>query len=73
MLNTKLIGALAATLGALPHVLADDKHIGFCTDGACTEDCPADLSTPGTGYPSCVIYDSETVFGGEGFATAPQG
>lgn len=25
------------------------------------------FSTAGTGYPSCVIYETETVFGGQGF------
>ena len=30
-------------------------------------DCPTSLATAGTGYPSCVVYDTETVFGGLGF------
>ncbi|KAI1267908.1 hypothetical protein F5Y18DRAFT_415458 [Xylariaceae sp. FL1019] len=42
---------------------ASDPFI-FCTDNEC-DDCPVHLTDLGTGYPDCVIYSTEDVFGGQ--------
>lgn len=55
---------LAAILGVA--VLCRSQDTSFCKDDDCDE-CPTSLATTGTGYPKCVIYDTETVFGGLGF------
>lgn len=55
---------LAALFSAL--VVVNSQDISFCTEEDCA-DCPTSLATAGTGYPSSVIYETETVFGGQGF------
>jgi hypothetical protein len=50
-----LIGLLAA------HALAQ-APMRLCTSEAC-DNCPNALTTTGTGYPQCVIYDRDTVLG----------
>jgi hypothetical protein len=46
-------------------VTAQDKSpMSLCTDKSC-KDCPNALTTDGTGYPKCVIYDRDTVLGGK--------
>lgn len=54
VLMTAIFGALA---------LGQDSPIRLCTESAC-DNCPNSLTTAGTGYPSCVIYDRDTVLGG---------
>lgn len=55
---------LAALFSSL--ILVNSQDISFCTEEDCA-DCPTSFATAGTGYPSCVIYETETVFGGQGF------
>lgn len=55
---------VTALLSAL--VLVNGQVASFCKDDGCV-DCPMSLAIVGTGYPECVIYDTETVFGGLGF------
>ncbi|KAI0509215.1 hypothetical protein F5B22DRAFT_649263 [Xylaria bambusicola] len=38
----------------------------FCTEDTCG-DCPVSITTIGTGYPDCAIYNSMDVFGNQGF------
>ena len=38
----------------------------MCTDTKC-EACPSAISSTGTGYPDCVIYNSEDVFANQGY------
>ncbi|KFY35978.1 hypothetical protein V494_05431 [Pseudogymnoascus sp. VKM F-4513 (FW-928)] len=54
---------LASAFIAASHLAAALK---WCKDGKCS-DCPSALTSSGPGYPDCVIYDSKTVFGGQGF------
>ena len=67
-------------LSTIPLIKA--QAVGFCTDDKCAT-CklsfysvlyitdsisgPSSITTAGTGYPECVIYDTETVFAGQGF------
>ena len=53
-----LIGLLA--VGAT----AQGAPVKLCNSQAC-DYCPNSLTTTGTGYPSCVIYDRDTVLGGK--------
>lgn len=62
-----LLSALAAG-----SVLAFDEPFSFCTDGNCG-DCPVSVASAGTGFPECVVYNSEDFFGGSDFATADGG
>ena len=55
---------LVAALGAFP--LAISQVITWCKEKDCGG-CVSSITSPGTGYPDCVIYDTETVFGGQGF------
>jgi hypothetical protein len=50
-----LIGLLAARAVA-------QAPVSLCTGEAC-DNCPNALTTAGTGYPQCVIYDRDTVLG----------
>lgn len=38
--------------------------MGLCNTNQC-DYCPNSLTTAGTGYPACVIYDRDTVLGGK--------
>lgn len=60
----RLSAHVTALLSAL--ALVNGQDASFCMEDDCA-DCPTSLATAGTGYPSCVIYDTETVFGGLGF------
>jgi hypothetical protein len=53
-----LIGLLA--IGAT----AQNAPMSLCTSEAC-DYCPNSITTAGTGYPACVIYDRDTVLGGK--------
>jgi hypothetical protein len=53
-----LMGLLA--IGAA----AQESPVKLCNGEAC-DYCPSSLTTTGTGYPSCVIYDRDTVLGGK--------
>ncbi|KAI1273892.1 hypothetical protein F5Y07DRAFT_411098 [Xylaria sp. FL0933] len=47
--------------------LVNAQVINFCKDDACG-DCPSGLTTAGSDVKGdCVIYDTKTVFGGQGF------
>ncbi|KAI0020346.1 hypothetical protein F4780DRAFT_791994 [Xylariomycetidae sp. FL0641] len=46
---------------------ANDIHpFKFCTDDQCG-DCPVSITSAGTGYPNCVIYNTADVFANYGF------
>jgi len=38
----------------------------MCKDNKC-QNCPVGLTNAGTGYPNCVVYDSDNVFYSQGF------
>jgi len=63
--------AAAALFGA---AAADDGQgpIQFCHDKSC-QDCPVSLTVEGTGYPECVVYDSDQIFGNGDFAESDSG
>lgn len=42
------------------------QDLSWCTDDKC-ENCPSAITGEATGYPTCAVYDTETVFGGQGF------
>jgi hypothetical protein len=42
----------------------DQSPISLCTDEA-WGNCPNALTTDGTGYPACVVYETDTVLGGK--------
>jgi hypothetical protein len=46
-------------------VVAQDPFY-MCTESKC-ETCPSAISSTGTGYPDCVIYNSEDVFANQGY------
>ncbi|KAK7949440.1 hypothetical protein PG988_016079 [Apiospora saccharicola] len=56
--------ALGVSLTAIGHVLAEDYNM--CRDDKCG-DCPVSLASLGTGFPDCIIYNTEDVFGGQDF------
>ncbi|KAH8898666.1 hypothetical protein GQ53DRAFT_358246 [Thozetella sp. PMI_491] len=64
MLDTRI---LAVALGVTS--LAAAQSMSWCKDEKCG-DCPSGITSAGTGYPQCVVYDTETVFGGQGFEPA---
>jgi hypothetical protein len=41
----------------------DQSPMSLCTDDTC-DNCPNALTTDGTGYPACVVYETATVLGG---------
>lgn len=43
---------------------AQDSPVRLCNSDAC-DYCPTSITTTGTGYPACVIYDRDTVLGGK--------
>lgn len=58
---------LAPLAALLVHVgLIACQDVSWCRDEEC-DDCPSALASSGPGYPECVVYDSNTVFGGQGF------
>ncbi|KAK8062317.1 hypothetical protein PG997_014414 [Apiospora hydei] len=42
------------------------QDVTWCKDDKCS-DCPSGLASSGPGWPECVVYDSNVVFGGQGF------
>lgn len=61
--RNKVIACLCSVL--VTHVAAQDPFT-FCKDDTCG-DCPVSVTSIGTGYPDCAIYNSEDVFGNQGF------
>lgn len=68
MLNKQALVALAACIPILPTVFADISKtppLSFCKEsrrGAVGADnCPAQITTYGDGFPSYKVYDTETV------------
>lgn len=51
--------------------IAQDSPVKLCNAETC-DYCPSSITTTGTGYPSCVIYDRETVLGGKSGDYSPQ-
>lgn len=47
-------------------IAAQDEPFTFCKDDTCG-DCPVTVTSVGTGYPDCAIYNSADVFGNQGF------
>jgi hypothetical protein len=56
---------LLASVSSLVGVFAQDPF-KFCKDDGCG-DCPVAVTSIGTGYPDCAIYNSADVFGNQGF------
>ncbi|OAQ64465.1 hypothetical protein VFPPC_05734 [Pochonia chlamydosporia 170] len=63
--------AIAATLAYLQGVQAGNPF-AFCTDNKC-EKCPVSVTSDGTGYPNCVVYESKDIFPGQGFTGSKGG
>ncbi|KAI0126720.1 hypothetical protein BJ170DRAFT_684300 [Xylariales sp. AK1849] len=59
--------ALLACAFSLELATAQDPFT-FCKDDTCG-DCPVSVTSVGTGYPDCAIYNSADVFGNQGFPT----
>jgi len=51
---------------------AQDAPFSLCTDGLC-QDCPQSVTSGGTGYPACVVYNSDDVFASGDFPAAEGG
>lgn len=51
---------------------AAESAFDMCTAGTC-EDCPVSLTSAGTGYPNCVIYNSADIFSSDLGFTASDG
>lgn len=62
MLGTQYLSIIA---GLTSVAVAKDPFY-MCTDNKC-EQCPSSVASSGTGYPDCVIYNSEDVFAHQGF------
>jgi hypothetical protein len=60
--SSPLIVALT-TFGLCQLVLTSDVFT-FCADNKCGN-CPVQVTDAGTGYPNCVIYSTDDVFGGQ--------
>ncbi|KAM7212420.1 hypothetical protein V8F06_012189 [Rhypophila decipiens] len=68
MIGTKVLlkmGALAFLSGGAL-VQAQEDVFKFCPESTCG-DCPVGLTSQGTGFPNCVIYNSDDIFPGLGF------
>lgn len=65
--NFKMIAAyyLSVLSSVLSVVVAQDPFY-MCTESKC-ENCPSSISSSGTGYPNCVIYNSQDVFANQGY------
>jgi len=46
--------------------LAEGGVYKMCKDNKC-QNCPVELTNAGTGYPNCVVYDSDNVFYNQDF------
>lgn len=44
--------------------IAQDSPVKLCNSVNC-DYCPSSITTQGTGYPACVVYDRDTVLGGK--------
>jgi hypothetical protein len=44
--------------------IAQESPVKMCNSENC-DYCPSSITTAGTGYPACVIYDRDTVLGGK--------
>ncbi|THY95088.1 hypothetical protein D6C92_04571 [Aureobasidium pullulans] len=67
--NYQKIIAIMALIGV---VNAQYPPFSLCTAGGC-DDCPQTVTSGGTGYPQCVVYDSATVFASGNLAAAETG
>ncbi|KAH6643479.1 hypothetical protein BKA67DRAFT_665285 [Truncatella angustata] len=56
---------LFVAASSLLRAVAQDPFT-FCKDDGCG-DCPVSITSIGTGYPDCAIYNSVDVFGNQGF------
>ncbi|PIA92334.1 hypothetical protein CB0940_09143 [Cercospora beticola] len=57
-----LLRLLPSLLALLPIGALGQAPMRLCTDETC-ENCPNSVTTAGTGYPACVVYDRDTVLG----------
>ncbi|KAF1967455.1 hypothetical protein BU23DRAFT_592632 [Bimuria novae-zelandiae CBS 107.79] len=55
-----------ANLSVLISVATAQDPFYMCIDNKC-EDCPSSVASTGTGYPNCVIYNVDDVFGNQGY------
>jgi hypothetical protein len=62
-----MVGAhYLSVLSALASAVVAQDPFYMCTDTKC-ESCPSSVSSSGTGYPDCVVYNSEDVFANQGY------
>lgn len=59
-------------LAGLASVSVAQDPFYMCTESKC-ENCPSSVASTGTGYPNCVIYNSEDVFANQGYDGADGG
>jgi hypothetical protein len=50
-----------SVLSSVASIVVAQDPFYMCTESKC-ETCPLAISSTGTGYPDCVIYNSEDVF-----------
>lgn len=55
-----------AAIVALVGTTTADDPFSFCKDNKCG-DCPVSVTNVGTGFPNCVVYNSEDVFANQNF------
>ncbi|KAI1291049.1 hypothetical protein F5Y03DRAFT_403781 [Xylaria venustula] len=63
-MSARFLIALVALTSAL--CAAADDAFTFCSDDNCG-DCPVAVTSIGTGFPNCAIYNSSDVFGNQNF------
>ena len=59
-------------LAGLASVSVAQDPFYMCTESTC-QNCPSSVASTGTGYPNCVIYNSEDVFANQGYDGATGG
>jgi hypothetical protein len=61
-----IIARYLSVFSTIAFVAVAQDPFYMCTDNKC-ETCPSAISSTGTGYPNCVIYNSEDVFANQGY------
>lgn len=56
---------LSILTGLASVAIAQDPFY-MCTENTC-QDCPSSVASTGTGYPNCVVYNSQDVFADQGY------
>ncbi|KAF2759132.1 hypothetical protein EJ05DRAFT_485200 [Pseudovirgaria hyperparasitica] len=58
--------SVSVLIAALASSVAAQDPFYMCTENTC-EQCPSAVASAGTGYPECVVYNSEDVFANQGY------